>query len=439
MDFTLVAACALILGAVVAVARGWDVRLALLLAALAMAGLKGDLSPVLRQFLETFSDEKFVIPICSAMGFAYVLRKTECDQHLVRLLVAPVSRVPWLVIPGVIVVGFVVNIPIISQTSTAVCLGPVVIPLMRAVGYPPATIGATLLLGASVGGELFNPGAPELLTLSKLTGHNTRDLVPYLMPVVLPMLLVSGLVFWGLSPKPKPEVGVGEAVVAFRVNLLKAFVPLVPLLLLLTAGPPLRVLEIPLHWLVDPKKPNAELYHGTRLIGVAMLVGVLAAVAVSPKHFKTGMKDYFEGAGYGFTHIVSLIVTASCFGKAIETVGLAQALGTLIQNAPHLLVPLAGGIPFAFAAISGSGMASTQSLYGFFHEPAGALQQDPAAIGAVVSLASAAGRTVSPVAAVTLMCAALTGTKPFDLVKRVALPLVTGLVVVIGLRMMKVI
>src|SRR5687768_6732072 len=115
-----------------AVYRGLDVRLALIAAAFALAGLAGDVVPVIREFLATFSNEKFVVPICTAMGFAYVLRHTECDQHLVRLLTNPLRSARLFLIPGVVVVGFLVNIPVISQTSTAVCLGAVVVPLMRA-------------------------------------------------------------------------------------------------------------------------------------------------------------------------------------------------------------------------------------------------------------------------------------------------------------------
>jgi DcuC family C4-dicarboxylate transporter len=146
-------------------------------------------------------------------------------------------------------------------------------------------------------------------------------------------------------------------------------------------------------------------------------------------------KLFFEGAGYGFAHIVSLIVTANCFGAGIREVGLAADLGRLIVAFPNLLEPLAAGIPLAFAAVSGSGMASTQSLYGVFYEPAKHLGLDPAAVGALVSIGSAAGRTMSPVAAVTLMCATLTGTHPFELIKRVALPLAIGLAVVVSLRL----
>jgi DcuC family C4-dicarboxylate transporter len=55
-----------------------------------------------------------------------------------------------------------------------------------------------------------------------------------------------------------------------------------------------------------------------------------------------------------------------------------------------------------------------------------ALGVDPVLVGAVVSLSAAAGRTMSPVAAVVLMCATLTETSAGELVRRVALPLAAG-------------
>src|SRR5439155_5851214 len=104
----------------------------------------------------------------------------------------PLRRVRFLLVPGVVAVGFVVNIPVISQTSTAVCVGPVVIPLMRAAGYSLPTIGACLLLGASVGGELLNPGAPELKAVEARTGvPTTTQAREYLPPRVPTQLAVS--------------------------------------------------------------------------------------------------------------------------------------------------------------------------------------------------------------------------------------------------------
>src|SRR5262249_19057565 len=150
---------------------------------------------------------------------------------------------------------------------------------------------------------------------------------------------------------------------------------------------------------------TANTLYSTRLIGLAMLAGMVVAMAASPLHVMESMKAFFEGAGYGFTHIISLIVTASCFGQGIELVGLARHLGDLIASGSSLLYPLAGFVPAGFAFVSGSGMASTQSLYGFFHASAVTLGEDPVSIGAMVAVGSAAGRTTSPVAAVVLMCA----------------------------------
>ena len=73
----------------------------------------------------------------------------------------------------------------------------------------------------------------------------------------------------------------------------------------------------------------------------------------------------------------------------------------MIQRVPGIARrPAAGFVPLAFAALSGSGMAATQSLYGFFVAPAERLGADPKDVGAVVALGAAAGRTMSPVAAV---------------------------------------
>ena len=415
---------------VVGVARGIDVRIVLFAASLVLAGLAHDVGLVFRVFFETFSSEKFVVPICTAMGFAYVLRHTGCDQHLVRALAAPVARVPFLLVPGVLLIGFAVNIPVISQTSTAVCLGPVVVPLMRAAGFRAALIAATLALGASVGGELLNPGAPELLSVNALTHLDTKELAwKHVLPILVPYAATAMLAFWLLSMREPRDPATTPPVAEGRVNPLKALVPAVPLALLFLTGPPLNLVEIPWQWFAADKK-----LFPSRLIGAAMLLGSAVAALVAPGKAKDCTKEFFAGAGYGFATIVSLIVTANCFGEAIKSVGLANALANLIGAYPSALVPLAAAVPCGFGAVSGSGMASTQSLYGFFHPAAVQLGADPNDVGAVVSIAAAAGRTMSPVAAVVLMCATLTGVKPFDVVKRVALPLALGLVVVVLLR-----
>lgn len=457
--WTALVGVAVIAAAGLAVYRRVDVRLSLIAAGFVMAGVGGDFPAVLRAFLGTFADEKFVVPICSAMGFAYVLRFTGCDQHLVHLLVKPLRRFRGLLIPGTVVVGFLVNMPVVSQTSTAVTIGPVIIPILQAARISPITIGSALLLGSSIGGELLNQGAPELRTTVTESQKAARDAkidpeqftgakcVQRILPLNLLGLMVATGVFWWLSRRDlNPLAETSELAdeskdsatetEKFRVNYCRALVPLLPLILLYAMAPPLELIQVDRDWLVDPQRPDAAGLFGSRLVGTAMLVGVLAAMLAAPACAPGAARAFFEGGGYGFTHIISLIVAASCFGAGINVIGLAQYLGELLRLAPGLLLPLAGFLPLAFAVLCGSGMAATQSLFGFFAGPALETGADPLHVGAVVSLAAAAGRTMSPVSAVVLMCAELTRTEPLQIARRVAVPLLAGVAAIVVAAML---
>jgi C4-dicarboxylate transporter, DcuC family len=446
---TLLLGCVVIAGGIYAVYRRVDVRLALLVTALVLGSLADKPMLIVRKFLETFSNERFVVPICTAMGFAYVLKLTQCDQHLVHLLINTLRHVRPLLVPGTVVVGFLVNIPIVSQTSTAITLGAVAIPVLLAAGVRPLTIGAALLLGSSIGGELLNPGAPELRTVVEDSDRAARALgcplpgmtdalVARILPLNLLGLFVASAVFWTMTARsdgtavPFPP-SAAEAPVDFSVNVFKAMIPILPLVLLFLTAPPLQLIQVPPDWLVDaPERkgltPALRGLFDCRLIGAAMLVGVLVAALSTPQSSLQVAGAFFEGAGYGFTHIVSLIVTATCFGEAVRLIGLAAVLGEVIERAPVILMPAAGMLPLAFGVLCGSGMASTQSLFGFFAQPALQLDTDPYLVGAIVALASAAGRTMSPFSAVTLMSATMTKTTALQLSARVALPLLAAVV-----------
>ncbi len=438
-----------------AVLREYEVRLVLMIAALSLGAIALNPQAIVREFVITLTNEKFIIPLCCGMGFARVLQHTGCDQHLVRLLVKPLTYVRFLLIPGTVVVGFFVNMPSVSQTSTAVTIGSVIIPLLRASGISPITTGAALLLGSSIGGELLNPGAPELLTTitesqKALKNHPESSLkvaditsercVRRIIPFNFLGLAIGTSVFWLLAIRreralpPEPVAPAAPAEVAVPVNYLKALVPLVPLVFLYLCSYPFELFKIDHRWLQHGERPDPQTFN-TRLIGLAMMLGVVAAVIASPSRFKETASTFFEGAGYGYANIVSLIVVANCFGVAIKNVGIAERLGDAIKLWPDALLPTAGLFSVAFAALCGSGMATAQSLFGFFAEPSLDLDIDPTHTGAIVSIGSAAGRTMSPVAAVTLMCAKMTGTKPMELSKMVVIPLLVSVAVVVALAM----
>src|SRR4051794_29096623 len=80
--------------------RRTDVRLVLMLAAAAFYALKASrpesvghradaFTAVFVEFVKGLTNPQFVVPICTAMGFAYVCKFTNCDAHLVHLLLRP--------------------------------------------------------------------------------------------------------------------------------------------------------------------------------------------------------------------------------------------------------------------------------------------------------------------------------------------------------------
>lgn len=422
-----------IAAAVAAIVYRFEVRLTLLLAALALGSLAGDPTAIVQTFLDYFTREQFLLPIGCCMGFAHVLRHTGCDLHLVHLLVRPLHSVRVLLIPGVALVGVAVNVPVISQAGTIAAVGSVLVPVLRAAGLSPVTVGCSLALGASIGGELLNPGAPELRTVSRACNSTAIVVVHRVWPLLLVHLAVTVPLFWLLSARAeraRPGKVMPDDAAPLAVNPVKALIPLVPLLLLFLTSlpPPFRLVEVPRDWLVPAGAPR-ELFD-TRLIGAAMLVGVAAAALTDPTQAGATARVFFEGAGHALTTVTSVIVAATCFGKGVEMAGVPELLHHAIAAAPHLLLPFAVLLPAAFSWISGSGMASTQSLFGFFVAPAEAVGVDPVHVGAVVSLSAAGGRTVSPVAAVVLLSATLSGATPLAMVRRMVIPVLAGLVAV---------
>jgi DcuC family C4-dicarboxylate transporter len=405
------------------VLRGFDVRLLLLLGAVPLFALAGRLPAMLLDVAREMANPATVVPICSAIGFAFVLRLTECDQHLVRLLLRPLRKVRALAIPGGIVAGYLMNTTIVSQSGTAAVLGPVLIPLLRAAGVGPITAGTVLLLGSSMGGELFNPGAVEMRKLAELTGLTGAEVVA--RSARLNLLSAAGVLaaFWlrstlGRGPRePRgPEHGSSEKGAesdSCRINLYKAMIPVLPILLLSVDA------------LIGPNAITRSLVGPTKILA-AMLIGVLAAGLSSPAKVGGLSSAFFEGAGYAYTHVISLIVAASTFAAGVETSGLIGRLIAAMIPFPAAALLVAMGSSWSLAFVSGTGIAPAVAIMEFFVPAATAMSIDPVRLGALTAIGAHFGRTMSPAAAVVMVSARLSGASATDLIRRAAVPLLAG-------------
>jgi DcuC family C4-dicarboxylate transporter len=393
-----------------------------------------------------------VVPICSAMGFAFVLRLTGCDQHLVRLLTRPLRRLRVLLVPGGILTGYLINTTIVSQAGTAAVLGPVLIPLLRAGGLAPVSAGAILLLGSSMGGELFNPGSVEMRKLAELTGVPGVQVVGRSAPFNLLACGSALAMFWFLSSRRKENhAGAPNALVQVaegappgkpvakagrtearppgtaeggdqqrdRINLIKAMVPVLPIILLsldAALGP---------FVFTSPSEGPARIL-------AAMLIGVFAAGLTSLRNTGGISSAFFDGAGYAYCHVISLIVVASTFAAAIERSGLIEVVLRALAPWPTIAIVVAMAAPWSLAIVSGTGIAPAVAIMEFFVPVAATMGIDPIRLGTLTAMGAHFGRTMSPAAAVVMMSSRLSEARASDLIRRVAVPLLMGGAVLVG-------
>jgi DcuC family C4-dicarboxylate transporter len=451
-----VAVGVLVLGAVALLCRA-DVRLVLAVSGVALFGAAGKWPAFLTEFTGEMVNPRTVVPICSAWGFARVLKLTECDRQLVLLLLRPMRAARWLLVPGGVTVCFVVNTAVVSQTGTASIVGPLLVPLLLAAGFGRVTAGSVLLLGSSMGGELFNPGAVELATLAPLVGMTPQQAVAKVTPYNLLACGVALAAFWAMAVRWPASVGeeaarggmafgsigrleesqglharegasaapVGDpvgpaAVEGTRVNVVKAIVPLVPLVILFMV-PALRR-----HGLPVPAMP------GHVEIAAAMLVGVVAAAVTAPRCANGLTAAFFEGAGFAYAHVVSFIVVATTFAAGIAATGLIERAASSLAGAPAALTVASAALPWSMATVTGTGIGTGVPLIKILVPLAQRSGTDAVEIGSLVAIFAQFGRTTSPVAPVVILCATFAGVNPLKLLRRVAPALLLGGGVLVG-------
>ena len=404
--------------------REWDVRLVLFGAGLALTTLALKPLVVFEVFLSEMGNGKTIGPICTAMGYAYVLRATGCDRAMVQRLLAPVQRLRWLLIPGGCAVGFITNIAITSQTAVAAAVGPILVPLMLAAGFSPITAAATLLLGCSGGGSLYNPGDADLVAIHEASKAPMKLALDAMFLPLLAGFLTAVAVFTLIESRGRPPA---PAVTADPDDggahpWWKALLPPLPVAAIFLMMPGVFFRTLP-----APFEKGLPVAH-------AMIAATIIVLLLCRGDVSLLVKKFCEGLGYAYAHIITLIVTASCFIAGLTEVGLTERFVTLVAGVGWTAKISAGVITGFLAIVAGTGIgpsvAFSKAVLPALRDTnlAGALD-----LGALAAIAATFGRTMSPVAAVVIFCATFGHAKPIELIKHTAIPLLAGFGVMLAI------
>jgi C4-dicarboxylate transporter, DcuC family len=416
------------LGAFALIWRGHDVRVVLFALAILIGAVAGAPEVVFRRSVEALADAKYLLPICSAMGFAYVVREAGCVDALVRLLVRPLLGAPYLIVPGAAFVALVVNSALGSQTSALAAVGSLMLALMARLGTSAVLAGSALIFGASIAGTIANPGVAEVTAAATMTGTPPAGIAVAFGPGIVIAFVVGMGVLMGMQrlgvgrdDAPLPAAYTAADDTAPTQPAYKALFPPLPIAWLLFAHP-----LLPWHAVIAPVLlPGLDVF--SAMLGASALT-ILFAAPDRPR----AIRAFFDGLGYGFAHIITIIAVSIGVAKSLEVAGVFAAFIELGAASPFAMLGLAFLLSFVLGGLSGSGTAPSIALIGAMGPHAPQLGVAPMALAGVILFGAEAGRTTSPVAAVLLFGSTLVNVPARALMMRLWLPCLLGAVVAAG-------
>ena len=398
-----------------AIIKKFETRLVLFLSGVAMAALSGKPMDAITAFSAAMVNSGLVPVICTVMGFAFVMKLTKCDAHLVHLLAGALGRFRIILIPGTVIVTFLINIALPSAAGCGAAVGAIMIPTLIGSGINPVMAACAVLAGTW--GSVFNPGSAHVPFIAKLgntdvmtviAGHTMASVVGVV--VIAVMLTIIARV---LKEDGSGEAGSGMAAktdVDFKVSYLKAIVPVIPLLLLVLGSKQIKLL------------PEIS-------VPAAMLIGTALGFAVTLTKVDEISKQFFDGMGNAYGNVIGIIIAAAVFTKGMELIGLTAALITAMKSSESIARLAATFGPFIIAVLGGSGDAATLAFNGAITPHAAQFGFGILPMGSQAFIAGALGRSMSPVAGVAIVCAGLAQVNPIEMAKRNAGPMIVAAVI----------
>lgn len=398
-----------------AIIKKYETRLVLFLSGFVMALASGKPMAAVDAFSAAMVNPGLVTVICTVMGFAYVMKLTKCDANLVHLLAGALGKVRVILIPGTVIVTFLINIALPSAAGCGAAVGAIMIPTLIGAGVHPVMAACAVLAGTW--GSVFNPGSAHVPVIAKLgntdvmsviAGHTTAAVASLLIIAVLLTAIASYLKEDGSGTAA--EVDVVQKDEKFQVSYLKAAVPVIPLLLLVLGSKQIGVLPL-------------------MSVPTAMLIGVALGFAVTLKQVDEISKQFFDGMGNAYGNVIGIIIAASVFTAGMQAIGLTGSLITAMKGSSAIAKIAATFGPFIIAILGGSGDAATLAFNGAITPHAPQLGFGILPMGSQAFIAGALGRSMSPVAGVAIVCAGLAQVNPIDMAKRNAIPMLVAAIV----------
>lgn len=392
--------------------KQYDARFVLLASGIIMACIGGVPMSSLDAFAKSMTNAGLIEAVCSVMGFAMVMKITQCDKHLINFMAKGLSRVRPLLIPGVVLATYAVNVALPSAAGTAAAAGAIFVPLMMSAGVHPAMAAAAVKCGTY--GSMLNPGLAHNPFVAKIAGVGVMEVIGFhykanIASLVTAAIMITLLAYYLKEHKGYKAKGL-EVEDSFKVNYLYALMPILPILLLI-------VCSTAFAGKVKMDVPQAMLIGAA----ISLLITRTAPVKLS--------NAFFEGMGQAYGSIIGIIVSAGVFVAGLTAMGLVKYFMDVMLNNPAIVKVCAAVGPFILGLVMGSGDAATFAFNEAITPHAQDFGLSQVQMGSMATLGGTLGRTMSPIAGATIIVAGIAGVNPMEIAKRNCLPMIFAMIV----------
>lgn len=367
-------------------------------------------------------------------GFARYMDKIGASKALVHICIKPLQamRSPYIVMALGFIIGQSMHLFISSASGLGVLLMVTMYPILVSLGV--SRNGATAVIGTTSAIDL-GPSSGNTVLAAKTAGLQTVDyFVTYQLPVAVAVTLAIAITHYfvqrwfdkkyegGLAtgvPREQESVNNKSEEESLR-PLWYALLPVFPMVLILGFG--------------------FFKFNGIKLDLVpSMFISVFIAMiceAITTRDLKkvfASIQTFFDGMGSQFATVVTLIIAGETFAKGLTALG---AIDTMINAAQAsgsgttAMVFLMSGIIAVSCIVMGSGNAPFFAFSAFAPQVAKKLGIDAVNLLLPMQLTSSLARAISPITAVIVAVCGISGASPFEVVKRTAIPMTVGLIVV---------
>ncbi|PTT46513.1 C4-dicarboxylate transporter DcuC [Aeromonas sp. HMWF016] len=371
------------------------------------------------------------LTIMVLFGFSSYMSHIGANDVTVMLLTRPLSRIrsPYLLVPVIFLLGNLLSLVVPSAASLAVLLMATLYPVLKASNMSSLTAGAVIATTATI---MPSPlGADNVLAAQKLGIPLVEYIVSYHAPISLPTLALMAVVhyFWQKAMDKRQQARGGleekEESLAVPTGLPPAYYglfPLLPLVLVLLFGICFTHISLGLVEIT--------------FVCLLLTIGVELLRKGNIKETSKEFAIFFTGMGTGLAQVVSLIVAASMLVEGLKAIGI---IDTLVESVKHIdgvgsiLMFFFSGTAALIGFISGSGLAVFYSFINIIPEITEKVGVNSVSVALPMQLTANLIRSMSPVAAVIIVIASITGSNPIEIIKRTSVPIISGIICCITL------